>query len=107
MCWHIDNQYYFGADFLVSPIMNSENKRDVYLPEGNWVNFFTGDQLTGNRWLNDVEVALEDMPVWVKYGAQIPLYPEPVNCTDEMDLQKSISIEINNDFKGIWKYINI
>ena len=107
MCWHIDNQYYFGADFLVSPIMNSENKRDVYLPEGNWVNFFTGDQLTGNRWVNDVEVALEDMPVWVKYGAQIPLYPEPVNCTDEMDLQKSISIEINNDFKGIWKYINI
>ena len=103
MCWHIDDQYYFGEDFIVAPIMNSENKRDVYLPAGNWVNFFTGELFIGNCWLKKMTVALEDMPVWVKQGATIPLYPNSVSCTDEMDLQKSINVEINTGFKGIWK----
>ena len=31
LCWHIDDEYYFGNDFLVAPVMNSENRRDVYL----------------------------------------------------------------------------
>lgn len=51
LCWHIDDEYYFGNDFLVAPVMNSENRRDVYLPEGQWVNFFTGEVLEGGRWL--------------------------------------------------------
>ena len=50
LCWHIDDEYYFGNDFLVAPVMNSENRRDVYLPEGKWVNFFTGEAL-GRRTL--------------------------------------------------------
>lgn len=36
--------------------MNSENRRDVYLPEGQWVNFFTGEVLEGGRWLKDLDV---------------------------------------------------
>lgn len=48
-CWHIDDQYYFGHDFLVCPVMNSENCRDVYLPASDspWVNFFTGERYQG------------------------------------------------------------
>ena len=106
MCWHIDDQYYFGDDFLVAPIMNSENTRDVYLPEGIWVNFFTGEITQGGCWLNNFEAVMEEMPVWVKKGALIPMYPEAVNCTDEMDLQKTISITIDANFKGIWKHLN-
>ncbi len=102
MCWHIDNQYYFGDDFMVAPIMNSENKRDVYLPEGTWVNFFTGEKTVGGCWLNDFEVPLEDMPVWVRAEAEIPIYPEAVNCTDDMDLEKTTKIKMDDNFKGIW-----
>ena len=39
LCWHIDDEYYFGNDFLVAPVMNSENRRDVYLPEGTMGEF--------------------------------------------------------------------
>jgi len=35
---------------------------------------------------------LEEMPVFVKQGASIPMYPEDVNCTDEMELAKVINI---------------
>lgn len=101
MCWHIDDEYYFGDDFLVAPVMNSEGRRDVYLPEGNWVNFFTGERYSGGKWLKDLNVPLELMPVYVREGAVIPVYPEPVDCTDDMDLSKTEYIKIDGRFGGI------
>lgn len=105
MCWHIDDQYYFGNDFLVAPVMNSENQRDVYLPEGEWVNFFDGSISEGRKWLKNYQAPLEEMPVWVKRNAEIPIYPERVNCTDEMDLEKAKALKISDSFKGIFKTI--
>ncbi len=100
LCWHIDDEYYFGNDMLVAPVMNSENRRDVYLPEGQWVDFFTGERLEGNQWLKDLNVPLELMPVYVREGAEIPVYPYDVNCPDEMDLTKQTIIKIDENFKG-------
>ncbi|NTW78423.1 MAG: hypothetical protein HGB33_11755, partial [Syntrophaceae bacterium] len=51
ICWHIHDQYYFGDDFLVAPVMNSANTRDVYLPEGRWVTIFCGKDTTGEKWI--------------------------------------------------------
>jgi alpha-D-xyloside xylohydrolase len=99
-CWHIDDEYYFGDDFLVCPIMNREGKRDIYLPEGEWVDFFTGKHFSGKRWYNDFISPLERMPVFVRPGTRIPLYPDDVDSTDEMDLSKAITLEINDNFKG-------
>lgn len=88
-CRHIDDQYYFGDNMLVAPVMNAENKRDIYLPEGKWVHFFSGEVYEGRQWLRDQYVPLEEMPVFVKCGASIPMYPEDVCCTDQMDLSKT------------------
>lgn len=103
MCWHIDDEYYFGDDFLVAPVMNSEDCCDVYLPEGEWVNFFTGERIRGGQWLKGVKVPLDEMSVYVREGAVIPVYPEDVDCTDEMDLDKSVALKIDEHFRGIWK----
>ena len=99
--WHIDDEYYFGSEFLVAPVINSENRRDIYLPEGLWVNFFTGQRLEGGRWYYDVEVPLEQMPVFVRPGALIKMYPDDVDSTDDMDMSKTITIEIEKDYKGL------
>ena len=106
--WHIDDEYYFGSEFLVCPVINGENKRDIYLPattpegspEGKWVNFFTGERLEGGRWYYDVEVPLDEMPVFVREGARIKLYPEDVDSTDDMDMSKAITLEITKAYKG-------
>lgn len=111
MCWHIDDQYYFGDDFLVAPIMNSDNKRDVYLPKGKWVNLFSGIREEGAQWITGFECPLEEMPVWVREGAIIPVYPFHANSTDDMDLAKAGSISFdysymgltNSILKNIWK----
>jgi alpha-D-xyloside xylohydrolase len=99
--WHIDDEYYFGSEFLVCPVMNSDNRRDIYLPEGLWANFFTGERLEGGRWYYNVEVPLDEMPVFVRPGALIKLYPDEVDSTDDMDMSKAITIEITKDYKGI------
>lgn len=101
VCRHIDDQYYFGDEMLVAPVMNSENKRDVYLPEGKWVHFFTGEIYEGNTWLKDMNVPLEEMPVFVKYNAKIPMYPEKVSNTDEMDMAKVVKITFDEAYQGI------
>ena len=99
--WHIDDEYYFGSEFLVCPVINGDNRRDIYLPEGLWANFFTGERLEGGRWYYDVEVPLDQMPVFVRPGALIKLYPDEVDCTDQMDLSKAVTIEITKDYKGL------
>ena len=40
--------------------------------------------------------------VYVRENAVIPIYPEEVNCTDEMDLSKSIALRIDHNYKGFW-----
>lgn len=102
MCWHIDDQYYFGNDFLVAPVMNSKNKRDIYLPEGEWINFFNGKKETGGKWLKNFEVSMDEMPVWVKKNAEIPFYMERVNSTDDIDFSKVKTLEISNSCLGIF-----
>ena len=99
--WHIDDEYYFGSEFLVCPVMNSQNRRDIYLPLGTWVNFFTGERLQGGRWYYDVDVPLDQMPVFVRPGAHLRLYPDLVDSTDQMDLSRAVTLEIGDDYKGI------
>ena len=98
--WHIDDEYYFGDAFLVAPVMNGEGRRDIYLPEGPWVHFFSGERLNGGRWFYGVETPLDQMPVYVRPGTRIPLYPDNVPCTDQMDLARAVTLEITPDFQG-------
>jgi len=101
ICWHIHDQYYFGDNFLVAPVMNSRHKRDIYLPEGSWINFFTGEITEGKKWLKNFEVSLEEMPVWVSENAEIPFYPKHVYSTEELNLNNAITICFDKDYKGI------
>jgi alpha-D-xyloside xylohydrolase len=99
-CWHIDDQYYLGDALLVAPIMNSEGVRDTYLPEGEWVDLWTGERLSGGRWLKKMRMPLEWMPVYVKWGAQIRVYPYAVQCTDEMDLTRAVVLSFGDGYRG-------
>lgn len=101
VCWSIYDEYMFGNDFLVAPVMNENNIRDIYIPKGEWVNFFTGEKITGRQWLLNFYCPIEIMPVWVKFNSEIQIYPEIVQSTNEIDLNKSITLKIDHKFKGI------
>lgn len=99
-CWHIDDEYYFGNEFLVCPVMNDKGIRDIYLPDGEWINFFTGERMEGGKWYYAVKTPLDLMPVFVHPNATIPIYPIDIDCTDEMDFSQCTEIKITSTFAG-------
>ncbi|MBS1731131.1 MAG: DUF5110 domain-containing protein [Bacteroidetes bacterium] len=71
-------QYQFmnGEWLLVAPVYKSEGKRDsIYLPEGKWFDYWNGKMYEGARWLNHFDAPLDKLPVFVKNGAILPMYP--------------------------------
>jgi hypothetical protein len=42
----------------------------------------------------------------VRLDDMIPVYPEDVICTDEMDLSKTVLLEISKQYNGIMKRPN-
>lgn len=71
----LDLQYLFGDSFLVAPVVRRDDRCRVYLPAGDWLDYWTKQAVTGPRWL-DVEVPLDTLPLWVRAGAIIPMGPE-------------------------------
>jgi alpha-D-xyloside xylohydrolase len=46
-------------------------------------------------------MSLEHMPVYVKFGAQVPVYPYSVQCTDEMDLGEAVTLVFDDQYRGL------
>jgi alpha-D-xyloside xylohydrolase len=61
--------------------------------------------LEGCRWLKNIKMPLEHIPVYVKLGAQVPVYPHRVQCTDEMDLSKASKLVFDDEYQGLRKSI--
>jgi alpha-glucosidase len=72
----IDDEFMVGTELLAAPILRPAiTGRLVYLPEGTWVDYWTGKQFTGGRTIA-VEAPLETVPLFVRGGAIIPMGPE-------------------------------
>ncbi len=77
--WGKQTQYQFmnGKWLLVAPVYKSEAKRDsIYLPKGTWYDYWNGQAYNGDTWLNNYPAPLDKLPVFVKAGAIIPMYPQ-------------------------------
>ena len=62
--WQISNQYCFGRGLLVAPVLEPGVKtRFVYLPEGEWHDFWTGVRFSGSQWI-DIPAPIEIIPVF-------------------------------------------
>ncbi|WP_159516892.1 TIM-barrel domain-containing protein [Sunxiuqinia indica] len=63
------NEYLFGNNFLVAPVTSSENKREVYFPEGVWINYYSpGEKIAGSQ-TKLVDCGLEHIPIYIKEGS--------------------------------------
>jgi alpha-D-xyloside xylohydrolase len=71
------DEYLFGPDMLVAPVVDEGTQRPVYLPPGNWVNYWSGAQVSGGRTVI-ADAPLATIPVWVRAGAVLPKIPEDV-----------------------------
>ena len=50
VCWELSDQYMFGPDYLVAPILHAgEFEREVYLPKGIWKDISGGMEYVGEQ----------------------------------------------------------
>ncbi|HEY0298707.1 MAG TPA: TIM-barrel domain-containing protein [Arachidicoccus sp.] len=76
--WSTSTQYQFmdGPSLLVAPVYEAGKTRDsTYLPKGDWFDYFTDEKYNGSQWLRYFDAPLDKLPVFVKAGAIIPMYP--------------------------------
>jgi alpha-glucosidase/alpha-D-xyloside xylohydrolase len=92
-----DNQYLWGENILVAPVVEKDvTSRKVYLPQGDWFDFWSGERITGGRDLSRA-VDLETMPLFVRAGAILPLGPVKQYVDEKIDQPVSISIYPGSD----------
>ena len=60
--YFIDDEYVFCDELIVAPIAVGQDGRKVYLPQGNWVNYFTGEKQSCG-WF---DVKTNSIPVYKK-----------------------------------------
>jgi alpha-D-xyloside xylohydrolase len=73
-CLHIDDEFLFGPDILVAPVLDYKvRERYVYLPEGtNWTDAWTGKKIEGGQGCV-AEAPLERIPVYLRGNSRLPI----------------------------------
>ncbi len=63
-----------GEHLLVAPMLTSGSRRRVYLPEGRWKDWWTGEEIDGGQW-SVIDVALDHLPTWIRDGGAVATGP--------------------------------
>jgi hypothetical protein len=73
--WSIPDSYMFGPSLWVAPVLEEgATERRTYLPRGEWLDWWTGERISGGRWI-DADAPLDRIPLWVRNGSLIVTYP--------------------------------
>ncbi len=91
----IDDEFLFGPDVLAAPVLEQgATTRTAYLPDGRWIDFWRtvafdeesgafhiASRATATAGARDVEVPapLDELPLFVRAGALLPLLPADVD----------------------------
>jgi len=68
-CYQINDEYMLGPSLLVAPILEKgAQKREVYLPRGTWLDWWTEDEQQGEAWVT----ATQELPLFLRKGSILP-----------------------------------
>ncbi|MFA6505660.1 MAG: TIM-barrel domain-containing protein [Treponemataceae bacterium] len=87
----LDTEYLFGRSLLVCPVLRRDGFVRAYLPAGTWTDFHTNERLEGKRWL-ELVVSLDEMPVFVRENAIIPMGPVKQYVEEPVDGPLAVSL---------------
>jgi alpha-glucosidase (family GH31 glycosyl hydrolase) len=88
----LGSEYLWGRDLLVAPVTEkAATSRRVYLPAGNWFDWWTNEKVSGKQWI-DRPVDLATMPIYVRAGAIIPVDPIRQYVSEPVDGPTTLKI---------------
>ncbi len=79
--YHCPDVYTFGSELIAAPFISPRHpetrlsRQKVWLPTGDWYNFFTGERLPSGHHV--VYGELSDIPLFARAGAIVPMAPLP------------------------------
>ncbi len=100
----IFDELMIGDGLLAAPFILGQNKESVYLPQGDWFDFHSGDKYKGGGYIT-IKPSIYNIPLFVKSGTLLAL-AKPVQCimpdtVFELDLiaygEDPCSCELYND----------
>ena len=71
--WLVEDEYMFGSQMLVAPLMESGNERTVYLPKGKWIDYQNGKVYEGGY--QNIQAGKIPAIILVRDGSLIPHAP--------------------------------
>ena len=99
------DEFIFGNQILVCPILepNAQGRR-LYLPKGNWVNYWTGEVIEGKKELW-VATDYDQIPIFIKQGAIIPKYPiqQYVGQIENPDLTLEVYYKLGKETSVVYE----
>jgi len=72
--WHVEDAFMFGEALLVAPVLDETDERMLYLPNGDWVDFWTGEHRSGGTW-SEESAPLDHVPLFIRGGSAIVMGP--------------------------------
>ena len=78
VCHQVADEYMFGPDLLVAPVLEAEARsRKVYLPANSiWKDAWTDQIYEGGQWIM-VEAPLEQIPLFLRGNFNLPIRDDP------------------------------
>jgi alpha-glucosidase (family GH31 glycosyl hydrolase) len=91
-------EYLLGKDILMAPLWSDTTfYRDIYLPEGEWIDYFDEITYPGRQTIN-YHAPIDRVPILIKAGAIIPMAPDKQSYVDE--IKSPLTIQIYPKGKG-------
>jgi alpha-D-xyloside xylohydrolase len=85
----VDDQYLMGESLLVAPMFAGQASRSVYLPRGDWFDFWTGRKHCGKQRI-EARAPLGQVPLFVKSGTLLPLARPTLHVEDPASRQLTV-----------------
>ena len=93
--YEIDDQFYLGDYLLVAPVTEAgAEKREVYLPEGAWVNLWTKECYKGDQTIvaDAPKFKKEGLPMYVKVGGGVAYQPDCLSLYDSVPVELRVEL---------------
>jgi alpha-glucosidase (family GH31 glycosyl hydrolase) len=102
--WTISDTYGYGPSLWVAPVLEAgATEREVMLPHGRWIDFWTGERLEGGRSVL-AAAPLEQLPVFVRDGSLVAVYPAEhvrAGLGDAPESERPLELTLWGDGRGV------
>ena len=95
----VELEYFLGDNLLIAPVFD-QDELEIYLPEGTWTDWLTGERVSGGRWIT-AEKQIDRIPVYQKANTIIPCLTEIPADIDTKYQNLRVRVNIDSEIDAV------